>query len=1137
MYPTRFKGFEKVHIYTPFYVKQRERLSNQYYGQFEIGKSLVFTYLNTDNPLNNERETYVLVGMCKLKEIGHTQRWSFKEKESYDKWGDLVWSRRITQSYSPKGEGLRIPYQEVLEYQEKNAEAGDLISPILFEVDNDKEIVRKFKYVSRDLTDIEAASIIEQLIPIVRKLKEYQTKYGICKEIDWDAKEKWLSEVLSVTYKERSRYPGIVAILDCLHFQNAMVFFNEFLKPKEKEGVDIRRYVLDMLEKDLSPVGYEKSAQQARKYWKNSYSSPEERDIMMNVLSLIDLRPTITFETEEGVETIATNQVEKILDEQRSEKAGIRSSVTDLIGNPYLICEEYQGEEPDDFITFDRIDAAFFPNENYYELDHKDRMDRNDPRRVRAKIIQILKSRQNNGDCFLNVKEILEILEGSDDLTQRINVTLRDLRAEKEFYKKKLYWKPVGEDVYLYLQEVHQMEQLIESKIRELIEKEKHPSPKVDFVRYLKRPNDKKFPVGLLKKVWTEKSTALENSYVNRFSIITGVAGSGKTSGVLDALVKIIHKVEAASLDNDFLLLAPTGKAAIRLSEIGMRAFTIDYVLTKNGWVSSSLEGVYLDNGQPLNFKNIIIDESSMIDLEKMSILFKAINWEGVERLILAGDVNQLPPIGLGKPFFDIIWYLKNANQYKNGGFVNYLNVNCRRILEESEAAKLAAAFASSEQEDPFWEESVLKILGHYKHGDLEVDYWEDEMDLPPLIYRKIDEISKEEFKDHDSLKDYDRFNRLVGAEREDLNEKYNADNRYSVDFFQIISPYKQDFFGTVDLNYRIQHKYHSALWSHIPGIRAARCGRVGDFTQFDKVIQTKNRYRQWFEYDFKQRQRDVVIDFLANGQLGTTRVFKSDYDKKRYLLLEYRGEEERLLKADARFASENLELAYVLTVHKVQGSQFNVVMIVIPEKAILLSKELIYTALTRPLDKLVMLIQNSAKYHLLRAKNTSSILNRNSSIFFHYDVRTPSGTMRKQLVDNHIHRTNRLDKIELVISKSEVVIANMLLATKIQYEYERILDCPDFPVMPDFTFFSHKGEPILYWEHLGMSGDDKYDEKWERKRQGYIDHGYRFVTKEELGKIKDHKSILTTKESKGAIDSTEIQLVIDGIKKLVQRS
>lgn len=1134
MYPTRFRGFANVDIYTPFFVKQREQLSSEYFKQFEPGKSLVFTYLNTDNPLNSERETYVLVGVCKLKEMGKPQRWSFARDSSHEHWGDLVWSRRISQSYSVN-EGLRIPYQEVMEYQESHSEVGDLLSPILFEIDNGKEIVRKFKYVSRDLTDIEAAAVIEQLFPIVKKLKEYQKKYGICRDIDWDLKEEWLSNVLADTYKERSRYPGIVAVLDCLHFKNAMLFFNEVLKKKENEGINIKEYLRKLLEEDAVEKGYENELENAKDYWRTY--SPEEQNFMLDVLSLIDFRTTMTFESPNGTEVIVKNQIEKIMDKDRETLAGIKSQSKELVENPYSICEEYRGQEPDDFITFDRIDAAFFPNEVYLELDPALRMDRNDPRRVRARIVQILKSQRGEGHCFLNIRSILEKLNKSDDLAQRISVTLRDLRAKKEFYCKTLFWKPVEGEEYLYLKEVHEMEEMIEGQVRGLIDKGEIPSPKVEWSKLLKRPDDSKFPSKVLEKVWKEKSSALENSFRNSFSVITGIAGSGKTT-LLEALIKIICRTEKASLADDFILLAPTGKAAIRLSDVGKRAFTIDFILHKKKWANPYLRNTYMDKGEKIHARNIIIDECSMIDLEKLSILFKAIDWEGIDRLILVGDVNQLPPIGLGKPFFDIIKYLKNSDEYKERNLVSYLATNCRQILKDSQAAKLAGIFMSREEEDPFWEEMLLKILTPCKLGrDLEVCYWEDEMDLPDLIYEKINEIAEEEFEDYSGIKDYECFNRLIGAKREGLNEELGVDNRYSVDFFQIITPYRQNFFGVTDLNYRIQHRYHSKLWSYIPGKRAASHGRVDDFTHFDRIIQVNNRYRQWFQYDYKSGQQNVIIDFLANGQLGISRIWNDRSRKRRHLQLEYQGIEDKLLKATKNFAKNHLELAYVLTIHKVQGSQFNVLIVIIPEKQALISKELMYTALTRQLDKLIILIQNSAKYHLLRAKTNSSILNRNSSIFFHYDVKTPSTDLRKRLTENHIHRTNRSDRIELVISKSEVIIANLLLEAEIPYEYERVLDCPDFPVKPDFTILNHKGEPVLYWEHLGMLGKEDYDRKWERKRQGYEKNGYKIITKEELKDVGTYKLVLTTKERKGAIDSIEIRNVIDGIRRLKQRS
>ena len=72
----------------------------------------------------------------------------------------------------------------------------------------------------------------------------------------------------------------------------------------------------------------------------------------------------------------------------------------------------------------------------------------------------------------------------------------------------------------------------------------------------------------------------------------------------------------------------------------------------------------------------------------------------------------------------------------------------------------------------------------------------------------------------------------------------------------------------------------------------------------------------------------------------------------------------------------------------------------------------------------------------------------------------------------------------------------------------------------------------------LGLKGDPEYDEKWERKRQGYRKNGYKIITKDDLMKTKDPKTILTTKkENKGAIDSTEIQLVINEIGKILSQT
>ena len=108
------------------------------------------------------------------------------------------------------------------------------------------------------------------------------------------------------------------------------------------------------------------------------------------------------------------------------------------------------------------------------------------------------------------------------------------------------------------------------------------------------------------------------------------------------------------------LLLAPTGKAADRLRESTKEnAQTIHQLLARKGWLNPNFT-LRKDGGKKEEeVTTFIIDETSMIDLSLMATLFKSINWDITKRIILVGDPNQLPPIGRGKVFSDIIEFLK----------------------------------------------------------------------------------------------------------------------------------------------------------------------------------------------------------------------------------------------------------------------------------------------------------------------------------------------------------------------------------------------------------------------------------------------------------------------------------------------
>src|SRR5205807_6739807 len=140
---------------------------------------------------------------------------------------------------------------------------------------------------------------------------------------------------------------------------------------------------------------------------------------------------------------------------------------------------------------------------------------------------------------------------------------------------------------------------------------------------------------------------------------ITGRAGTGKTS-VARALLDGIERLDGKT---SMLLLAPTGKARIRLQEMaGRDAKTIHQVLSEQGWLARDTYAIRREGGQQTGAATILIDEASMLPIDLLAGLFRAINFNQVRRLVFVGDPNQLPPIGPGRPFADLIGWLEGED-------------------------------------------------------------------------------------------------------------------------------------------------------------------------------------------------------------------------------------------------------------------------------------------------------------------------------------------------------------------------------------------------------------------------------------------------------------------------------------------
>ena len=345
--------------------------------------------------------------------------------------------------------------------------------------------------------------------------------------------------------------------------------------------------------------------------------------------------------------------------------------------------------------------------------------------------------------------------------------------------------------------------------------------------------------------------------------IITGAPGTGKTT-VINAL---IYAYERSNPGKAAALCAPTGRAAQRLAEAtGRKAQTIHKLL---GYQP------YGDGDQKcseIEADAVIVDEMSMVDTELFALLVNSVRNHAL--LILCGDPGQLPSVGAGSVFRDLI---------KNGKWpVHILD----EIMRQGEGS------------------SIVKNAGRISKG-----------------YPHLDE---------------DRATRIIRAKdagetgRSALSLAKELYDKEGLSSFQILSPAKRGEAGVLELNQMIQEAVNPA-GTEIPfGKHGLRIG--------DKVLLTRNDY----ESDY------------FNGDLGTI----TSYTTNAVEISLADGREVRV----ARTKTDDISLAYAMTVHKSQGSEFPIVCVVLQKHpSNMLQRKLLFTAATRAKEKLIIISEGDA--------------------------------------------------------------------------------------------------------------------------------------------------------------------------------
>lgn len=375
----------------------------------------------------------------------------------------------------------------------------------------------------------------------------------------------------------------------------------------------------------------------------------------------------------------------------------------------------------------------------------------------------------------------------------------------------------------------------------------------------------------------------VENAINHRISILTGGPGTGKTL-TINAIIQCINYINPGA---DIVLTAPTGRAAKRMSEMtGISAMTIHRLLgLRANWE-------YVNEDISLEADYVIVDESSMIDHNLFHILLKAV-YEAGASLILVGDKDQLPPVGAGLPFRDMIEsgavpVVKLQNLYRQAG-ESQININAQ---------------------------SILKGITKIGEDGLQFDLSKQDFFFFPAL--TPEQIIKQTIKSMDALS-------RIGAKLDDIT---------------VLSPMRKTDVGVINLNKILQEHLNPAS----EGLFELRLGstvfRVGD-----RIMQTKNNY------NLGVFNGDIGKITAIDDEDEMVSVLFDDYKIDEGKLIPC----PKTVVYDYKELNE-ITLAYATTVHKSQGSEYPIVIMPLSPLLINTSRTILYTAVTRAKAKFVFI-------------------------------------------------------------------------------------------------------------------------------------------------------------------------------------
>ena len=549
------------------------------------------------------------------------------------------------------------------------------------------------------------------------------------------------------------------------------------------------------------------------------------------------------------------------------------NAIEEINSNPYILIDLVNK------VNFEQIDKMALGLGIEY----------NNEKRIRSGIKHALILMTFNGHCCTRYESLIDYVQKLLGVSENeVEECLINMKAKEDIVLEER-----DEEEWVYLYPYYRAE---EEVARRLIDLDTYKNvKKIDKFDKELEMFEKKSNIDLSEK----QKEAIKAINDNNVCVITGGPGTGKTT-IIKTIIDIFKYNEMKPV-----LCAPTGRAAKKMTEAtGEEAKTLHRLL-EIGKLSDENPSMYKEvSVAPIDGDIVIVDEMSMVDLFLMNYLCKAL-YKGT-KLVLVGDIDQLPSVGPGNVLKDIIESEEittiTLNKIFRQAAKSKIIVNAHRVNE-------GIGFITKQE----IEDGVN--ADEYIDDDF---FFVDERNKEKILYNIIT-LSGERLKNYG---DYDFFKNI-----------------------QVITPTKKGELGTKELNKILQQTIN-------PSMETKKERKFGDsiFREGDRIMQIKNNYDIYWE---KKEPRFEYGSGVFNGEFGT--ICNIDEESKQ-VKIKFDDDKEVWYQ----FAElDQIEHAYAITVHKAQGSEFDVVLMPISQTApMLLTRNLLYTGMTRA-RKLLIIIGN----------------------------------------------------------------------------------------------------------------------------------------------------------------------------------